>query len=71
MVNNYSNIEILWASVREVYNVFDAIDVDCHIITIPDGIFKKLPIIGKDLTEYSKDTVTMFYNDGLNSKILL
>lgn len=71
VVKDCPNIEILWASVREVYNIFDAIDVNCHIVTVPDSIFKKLDNIGKDLTEFSKETVNMFYNDGLKSGIIL
>ena len=65
------NIEILWASTREVYNVFDAIDCGCNIITIPDGIFKKLDLIGKDLSQFSLETVQMFRNDALKSGIEL
>ena len=65
------NIEILWASTREVYNVFDAINYGCNIITIPDSILKKLKLIGKNLTQYSLETVQMFRNDAVNSGILL
>lgn len=69
IVKNNKEIEILWASVREVYNIFDAIDCNCNIITLPDKIFKKLCIINKDLFEYSKETVEMFYKDGIKSQI--
>ena len=59
-----SNIEILWASTREVYNIFDAINCGCHIITIPEQIYEKLSLIGKDLNKYSKETVQQFILDG-------
>ena len=65
------NIETLWASTREVYNVFDAINSGCDIITIADGIFRKLKNIGKDLSQYSLETVKMFRNDAVNSGISL
>ena len=55
--------ELLWASVREVLNIFQADAAGCHIITVPPEILKKLPCIGKDLTAYSLETVQMFYND--------
>jgi transaldolase len=58
------NIEVLWASTREVYNIFDAIDSGCDIITIPESIYQKLYLINKDLTEYSKETVQQFISDG-------
>ena len=65
------NIETLWASTREVYNVFDAINYKCDIITIPDGVLKKLKLISKNLKEFSLETVKMFRNDALNSGIQL
>lgn len=65
------NIETLWASTREVYNVFDAISFGCNIITIPDGVLKKLKLIGKNLTDFSLETVQMFRSDALNSGIQL
>ena len=58
-----TNIELIWASPREVYNVIQAEHIGCHIITCTNDILKKLSLIGKDLTEYSLDTVKMFYND--------
>ena len=57
------NIELIWASPRELYNVVQAEDIGCHIITCTNDILKKLSLLGKDLTEYSLDTVKMFYND--------
>lgn len=64
-----TSIQILWASVREVYNLLQAIESGCDIITIPDGIMKKLPLLGKDLSVYSQETVQMFYRDAIQSEI--
>ncbi len=55
--------EVLWASSRELLNVFQAQDCGCHIITVTDDILKKLSMIGKDLAELSLDTVKMFHRD--------
>ena len=61
------NIEFLWASPRELYNIFNAEDAGADIITISLDLMNKLKNIGKDLTEYSKETVQMFYNDALTA----
>lgn len=55
--------ELLWASPRELLNVFQADEVGCHIITATPDILAKLKLVGKDLDEYSLDTVKMFYTD--------
>jgi len=55
--------ELIWASPRELYNVIQAHDIGCHIITATSDILAKLSLIGKDLAEYSLDTVKMFYTD--------
>jgi transaldolase len=57
------NVELVWASPRELLNIFQADAIGCHIITATNDILKKLPLVGKDLDEYSLDTVKMFYND--------
>lgn len=57
------NVELVWASPRELLNIFQADAIGCHIITVTNDILKKLPLVGKDLDEYSLDTVKMFYND--------
>ena len=59
-----NNIEILWASVREIYNIFQAIESKCDIITLPENIYQKLNCIDKNLTEFSKETVQQFITDG-------
>jgi transaldolase len=63
LLQNYSNIELIWASPRELFNIVQANQIGCHIITVTNDILKKLPTIGKDLKEFSLDTVKMFYND--------
>jgi transaldolase len=55
--------ELLWASPRELLNVFQANDAGCHIITVPPEILQKLSLVGKDLSVYSLETVSMFYRD--------
>ena len=55
--------ELIWASPRELLNIFQADAVGCHIITVTNSILKKLALVGYDLDEYSLDTVKMFYND--------
>jgi transaldolase len=57
------NAELIWASPRELLNIFQADAIGCHIITVTNDVLKKIPLIGKDLGEYSLDTVKMFYND--------
>jgi transaldolase len=55
--------ELIWASPRELLNIFQAGDVGCHIITATNDILKKLSLVGKDLDGYSLETVEMFYKD--------
>jgi transaldolase len=56
--------ELLWASVREVLNIFQAADCGCHIVTVPHDILAKaIKLGGMDLAELSLDTVRMFYGD--------
>jgi transaldolase len=57
------NAELIWASPRELLNVFQADQVGCHVITATNDILKKLSLVGKDLDEYSLETVKMFYDD--------
>ena len=59
--------EILWASTREVYNIFQAEQCGCQIVTVPNSILNKLKNVGYDLDQYSLDTVKMFYNDALDA----
>lgn len=58
--------ELLWASVREVLNIFQAVDCGCHIVTVPHDILAKASNLGgMDLTELSLDTVRMFHQDAV------
>ncbi len=63
LLKSFPQIELIWASPRELLNVIQADSIGCHIITATNDILKKLPLLGKDLTEYSLETVKMFYND--------
>jgi len=56
--------ELIWASPRELLNIFQADEIGCHIITVTNDILKKLSLLNYDLSEYSLDTVKMFYQDG-------
>jgi len=58
-----SNAELIWASPRELLNIFQADAVGCHIITVTNDILKKLSLVGKDLSEFSLETVKMFHED--------
>jgi len=62
-VKHLPKCEVLWASSREAYNVVQAEDSGCHIITLTPDLLKTLSNFGKDLTDYSLDTVKMFFND--------
>jgi transaldolase len=62
-IRAYPQIELIWASPRELLNIVQADAIGCHIITVTHDLLKKLPLIGRDLTEYSLDTVKMFVND--------
>jgi transaldolase len=55
--------ELIWASPRELLNIFQADAIGCHIITVTHDILKKLSLVGRSLDEYSLDTVKMFYDD--------
>jgi transaldolase len=57
-------MEVIWASPREFLNIFQAEDIGCHVITVSPDILKKLNLCGRDLDEFSLDTVKVFYNDG-------
>ncbi|MCR5410110.1 MAG: transaldolase [Lachnospiraceae bacterium] len=72
MCRDHGNSRVLWASSRELFNVIQAERSGADIITLTDDLIRALPTIGKDLEEYSLDTVEMFYNDGraLGYKIL-
>ena len=59
------HLELIWASPREILNVVQAHEIGCHVITVTHDLLKKLPTIGRDLAEFSLDTVRMFHRDAL------
>ena len=64
---NKSNIEILWASTREIFNVVQANNINCHIITVPNSILLKMSNFGKNLEKLSLETVNSFLTDAQKS----
>lgn len=56
--------ELIWASPRELLNIFHADSIGCHVITVTNDILAKLKLVGKDLSDYSLETVQMFFKDG-------
>jgi len=64
-------IELLWASPREVLNIVQAAEVGCDIITVTNDLLKKLDLIGKDLEEFSLETVRMFHRDAASAGYVL
>jgi transaldolase len=61
------NVELIWASPREVLNIFQADAIGCHIITVTNDILKKLDTVGKGLHEFSLETVKMFRGDAIKA----
>lgn len=57
--------ELIWASPRELLNIFQADAIGCQVITVTNDVLKKLELVGYNLDQYSLDTVKMFYNDAL------
>ena len=65
------NVEVLWASPREIYNLYEAESVGCHIITMTPSLIAKTSLCDKSLDEYSLDTVKMFYDDATAAEYAL
>lgn len=61
--NNDSSVKLLWASTRTVYNIYEAIQSECDIITVTPDILDKIKLKDKNLDDFSLETVKMFYND--------
>lgn len=61
------NTELIWASPRELLNIVQADQIGCHVITVTHDLLKKLPLLGKDLDEYSLETVRMFHRDAVSA----
>jgi transaldolase len=67
ILKGHPKIELIWASPRELLNIFEAEESGCHIITATPEILKKLTYLNYDLEEFSLDTVKMFLRDAQNS----
>jgi transaldolase len=67
LVRTKPGVELIWASPREVLNVFQADQIGCDVITVTNDLLRKLDSVGKDLDQFSLETVTMFYQDALQS----
>jgi transaldolase len=63
--------QLVWASPRELLNIFQADEIGCHIITVTADVLKKISLIGKDLHDYSLETVQMFHQDAARSQYSL
>ena len=63
ILGNRPKAELLWASPRELLNIFHADSIGCHIITVTGDLLNKLALVGKNLDDYSRETVSMFYRD--------
>ena len=63
LLRPYPNAELIWASPRELLNLFQADANGCHIIPVTHDVLRKLALVGKGLEEYSLETVKMFYDD--------
>ena len=71
LLRAHPNLELIWSSPRELLNIFQADEIGCHIITVTSDVLKKLELVGRDLTEYSLDTVKMFRNDAVRAGFTL
>jgi transaldolase len=67
LVREYDDIELLWASPREILNLFQADETGCDIITVSNDLLKKLDSVGKDLRQFSLETVQMFRQDAVKA----
>jgi transaldolase len=71
LLRPHPQLELIWASPRELLNIFHADQIGCHIITVTNDILKKLNLVGKDLSDYSLETVKMFRNDAVKAEFSL
>jgi transaldolase len=67
----YSNLALIWASPRELLNIFQADQIGCHVITVTHDVLQKLSLVGKNLEQYSLETVQMFFNDATKAGFTL
>jgi len=71
LLRPYPNLELIWASPRELLNISQADSVGCHIITATHDLLQKLSLVGKDLDDYSRETVEMFHRDATQAGFAL
>ena len=71
LISASPNIEMIWASPRELLNIFQADVIGCHVITVTNDILKKLSLVGKELEEYTLETVIMFRDDALKANFTI
>ena len=69
IVSAAPGLELIWASPREILNLIQADGIGCHVITMTIDLLQKLHLLGRDLTEYSLETVQMFHRDGAGLSI--
>ena len=70
-ISPHPDVELLWASPRELLNIVQADEIGCHIITVTHDVLAKLPTLGKDLDEFSLDTVKMFHESAQSAAFTL
>lgn len=63
ILSTAANVELLWASPRELFNLVQAESIGCHIITMTNDLIAKIPLLGKDLNKFALETVEMFFRD--------
>jgi len=71
LTKSFEKCEVIWASPREILNIFQAEEIGCHIITITEDILSKLKLVGLDLNEFSIETVKMFHDDAKESRFII
>jgi transaldolase len=71
MLRPCSRFDLIWASPRELLNIFQADAIECPVITVTNDVLKKLNLVGKDLHDYSLETVQMFRNDAVKAGYIL
>jgi transaldolase len=71
LLRPHEQLELIWASPREILNVVQAAEIGCDIITVTHDLLKKLPLLGRDLDQFSLDTVEMFYRDAVAAGLSL
>ena len=71
ILKNLQRTELIWASPREVLNIYQANEIGCHVITATSSILTKIDLLDKNLEDYSLETVKMFYNDAKSAGFTL